>query len=44
MNYLKHRMNIAVLVGITSFAFVIVSLGLVNAQERDGADARVNRF
>ena len=44
MNYLKHRMNIAVLVGITSFAFVIVSLGLVNAQERDGTDARVNRF
>jgi len=44
MNYLKHRVNIAVLVGIASFAFVIVSLGLVNAQERDGADARVNRF
>ena len=44
MNYLKHRVNIAVLVGIASFAFVIVPLGLVNAQERDGADARVNRF
>ena len=44
MTYLKHRVNIAVLVGIASFAFVIVSLGLVNAQERDGADARVNRF
>ena len=44
MNYLKHRLNITVLVGIASFAFVIASLGLVNAQERDGADARVKRF
>jgi DNA-binding GntR family transcriptional regulator len=41
---LKHRVNIAVLVGIASFAFVICPLGFVNAQERDGADARVNRF
>ena len=44
MNCLKHRVNIAVLVGIASFAFVICPLGFVNAQERDGADARVNRF
>jgi hypothetical protein len=44
MNCLKHRVNIAVLVGIASLAFIICPLGFVNAQERDGADARVNRF